>query len=145
MPSVPSVPLAPALTYVEYFTSDGTPYYYNTYTKTTQWEKPIAPATIIQAPQQRPETKQPSFFHTLNSITSGEKPQSYVGVSRYPIRRDVARLGAMYLFSTCRTNGVILSLSFRRARPADSLLSIWQSHQHPSDDRQVHRKEQRIW
>ena len=41
---------APKSLYVEYGTPEGVLYYYDTYSKVTQWERPPANATIVKAP-----------------------------------------------------------------------------------------------
>lgn len=75
------MPMQPVL-YLEYVTQDGRPYFYNTITKTTQWEAPPLNSMIVKAPSQKTETKQVSFFSTLNSLTSGGEKQSSGGYVR---------------------------------------------------------------
>jgi hypothetical protein len=73
------LPAGSPIVFIEYFTAEGTPYYYNTFTKETQWDRPKPPAQIMPAPTSKVESRQPSFFNTLNNMASGDKAsRSYV-------------------------------------------------------------------
>lgn len=73
------LPAGSPIVFIEYFTAEGTPYYYNTFTKDTQWERPKPPAQIMPAPTPKVESRQPSFFNTLSNMAAGDKAsRSYV-------------------------------------------------------------------
>jgi RNA recognition motif-containing protein len=57
--------------FVEYFTAEGTPYYYNIATQKTQWEKPLNETSIMSAVQ-----FQQLFSHTQASATPSSEAKS---------------------------------------------------------------------
>ena len=65
--------------FVEYYTADGTPYYYNTLTKTSHWDKPQF-GVVMQSPGHGYESAQPASFPGPNSSAGDKGPRSYVGV-----------------------------------------------------------------
>lgn len=96
--------------YTEHATPDGKVYYYNALTKTSQWDKPPATATIIKVQPQKVEQKQASFFSALNILTSGDNKQTPVYVliikSIAIIYREEDLQDAIYSYSTYQPNGV---------------------------------------
>jgi len=60
IPPIASQPNQPPLQsiFIEYFTPEGTPYYYNAYSKTTTWEHPAPNCYVIYSQTPRPEPQQ---------------------------------------------------------------------------------------
>ena len=68
--------------FVEYISPDGKPYFYNTLTKGTQWERPPPHVTVVKAPPQPKQEPRPaSFFSSLNTMTASDKPGAAYVVS----------------------------------------------------------------
>ena len=59
--------------FIEYYTPEGMPYYYNALTKATQWERPPPTCYIIPGPNQKIESR-PAYTPQVNTYVPKERP-----------------------------------------------------------------------
>jgi hypothetical protein len=64
------------LVFIEYYNQDGIPYYYNTQTQTTQWERPPMDAPLIKSPPPIIEPKQQKAYPS--AVNTATPPKSHV-------------------------------------------------------------------
>lgn len=87
------------VTYIEYISDNGTPYYYNTETKKTQWEVPLLNAIVYK------HDSKPKII-SASAVKNVTMPKFVLVLILllYCRRKDL--LGAMCLFIICRMIGM---------------------------------------